>query len=123
MENEIKVNEFVRTKTGNITKVVAVKDTVVWTDDFLDGYCRYNEGIIDKTDIVKHSPNLIDLIQYGDYVNGEKVIDIAQGKIKAIYTQSQEQKLALIPIVKEQIESVVTKEQFESISYKVERKD
>ena len=53
--------------------------------------------------------NIIDLIEEGDYVNGERVI-------KHFTTW-----LALgIAIVKEQdIKSIVTKEQFESMSYKV----
>lgn len=60
---DIEVGEYIRTKTGNITKVISVKDTVVWTEDFIDVHCRYNEGIIEKTDIVKHSKNIIDLIE------------------------------------------------------------
>lgn len=59
----IEVGEYVRTKTGNITKVIKAKDTVVWTDEFIDIFCRYNEGIIEKKDIVKHSKNIIDLIK------------------------------------------------------------
>lgn len=63
MEDEIKVGEYARTKLGNITKVVIIKDTVIWTDEFMDAFGKYHEGIIEKTDIVKHSFNIIDLIE------------------------------------------------------------
>ena len=117
---EIKVGEYVRTKTGNITKVVAVKDDYVWTDEFIDLLqYKYNEGIIENTEIVKHSPNIIDLIEVGDYVNGSEVIDIAEAPVRAVYTEDREQKLALIPIINEQIKSVVTKEQFNQVKYEV----
>lgn len=65
----IKVGEYVRTILGNITKVVAVKDTVVWTDDFIDGFGKYHEGIIKTTDILKHSKNIIDLIEVRRFYN------------------------------------------------------
>lgn len=60
---EIEVGEYIRTKTGNITKVIAVKDTVVWTHEFIDVHCRYNEGIVEIEDIKKHSKNIIDLVE------------------------------------------------------------
>ena len=109
MENEIKVNDYIRTDDGRIYKLEDLEDEVFLNDKF------YNN-------IVKHSPNLIDLIEVGDYVNGSKVIDIAQAEKKAIYTEDIKQKQALIPICEYEIKSIVTKEQFESISYKVERK-
>ena len=58
-------------------------------------------------------------MKVGDYVNGSKVLDIAQApKKKAIYTE-QENGGALLPILNNRIESVLTKEQFESMEYKI----
>ena len=82
---EIKVGEFVRTKTGNITKIIKVKDTVIWTDEFMDVFARYNEGIIEKKDISKHSFNIIDLIEVGDYVNGKLVRGKAENNLETLY--------------------------------------
>lgn len=118
---EIEVNDYVRTKTGNITKVIKVKDTVIWTDDFIDGHGRYNEGVIEKTDIVKHSKNIIDLIECGDYVNGYKVLD-KDFKNEMIcllmpFNEENESKYNIVWNTKYFIKSIVTNEQFSSLEY------
>lgn len=51
MENEIKVGEFIRTKLGDIKKI---------TEGFEFIIKRYNES---DNKIVKHSSNLIDIIE------------------------------------------------------------
>ena len=119
MENEIKVNEFIRTKYGEIAKVIEYKDEIV-LDKEIKFYGMYRWYICeDEIDfIVKHSPNLIDLIQCGDYVNGHLVIDIPGDESGAVYLE-QITKGALIPTLKEDIRTIVTKEMMESISYKV----
>ena len=113
---EIQPGEYVRTKLDNIAEVVAVKDTVVWTDDFIDIHCMYNAGIIEKIDIVKHSFNIIDLIEVGDFVNGEYVLAID-------YTGNYGEKTIITELNNRyfgsQIISIVTKEQFKVIAYKV----
>ena len=75
-------------------------------------------GYIDYEDIYKKSDNLIDILGVGDYVNGSKVLDIAQAPKKAIYTE-QENGGALLPIENNRIESILTKEKFESMEYKL----
>ena len=126
--SKIKVGEYVRTKKGYIYKI---EDGEEFYEDSVNvgiGIVPDVEGIwvdkehfdyVDKREIAKHSPNIIDLIEEGDYVNGSKVIDIAQAPVKFIYTENQEQKLALIPIINKQIETVITKEQFAEMEYKV----
>lgn len=124
MENEIKVNEFVRTKDGYIGKYVKDglrKGTIEVEDNMVS-------WIVDSSNILKHSKNLIGLIQCGDYVNGKEVKHIAdfEGINKPIKKLIFVDETHLIPgetAENEDIETVVTKEQFESISYKVERKD
>ena len=66
-------------------------------------------------EIVKVSHNLIDLIEVGDYVNGGQVrektkdyIRISGGNFIFEYLENEKD-----------IKSIVTKEQFESMSYKV----
>ena len=51
MGNEIKVGEYIRTKLGDIKKI---------TEGFEFVIERYNESF---NKIVKHSPNLIDIIE------------------------------------------------------------
>lgn len=60
---DIKVGDYIRAKYGIITQIKTIKDTVVLTNEFIDIHHRYNEGIIEKRDIIKHSPNIIDLIE------------------------------------------------------------
>lgn len=131
MENEIKVNEYIRTKGGQIHyidklcghyengELIYNKQIVCW-DGKITG-CTISEL---QDIIVKHSSNLIDLIQCGDYVNGKEVKHIAdfEGINKPIKKLIFVDKKHLIPgetAENEDIETVVTKEQFESISYKV----
>ena len=117
---EISVGEYVRTDKGNIAKIKEVRlGKHKSLDEFINIYILDNEEWTTDKYILKHSKNIIDLIEEGDYVNGSKVIDIAQGKTKAAYIESQEQKFALIPIVEKQIKSIVTKEQIKQIEYRI----
>lgn len=119
MENEIKVNEFVRTKYGEIAKVIEYKDEIVF-DKEIKFYGMYRGYICeDELDfIVKHSPNLIDLICEGDYVNGKEVIEVFSDSVFVLaYNIKSADNIEQIYI--NQIKKIVTHEQFESISYKV----
>ena len=125
MENEIKVGDWIRTKAGKIHKVTRIvnyyendklvydRQGIYW-DNKHSGYEIWQLEDI----IVKHSPNLINLIQCGDYVNGHLVIDIPGDESGAVYLE-QVTKGALIPTLKEDIQTIVTKEMIKSISYKV----
>jgi hypothetical protein len=77
--------------------------------------------------VIKTSNNIIDLIEVGDYVNGEKVWEVIRKdmyhfgngiilkdeKDQDIYSNFRYSKF-------EDIKSIVTKEQFESMQYKVD---
>ena len=84
----IQVGEYVRTKNGEIAKIIEVnnynerlflvyEDNRVETDYTLDRlvYCDsdYFDHFIPEEIIIKHSFNIIDLIEVGDYVNGYKI--------------------------------------------------
>lgn len=120
MENEIKVGEYIRNKYGDI-------DKVKYISKYDDGDIHINtmRGKIyyRPREIVKHSSNLIDLIQCGDYVNGEKVEKIAEPSLandynRLIYCNECEGLHKLILFNKD-IKEIVTKEMMGSISYKV----
>ena len=108
---EIKINDYVRTKQGTIARITEIaiddEDTLYFTGKYK---CYYHN------DIVKHSKNIIDLIEIGDYVNGKYVKEINKYKDgKSI--------IALIGIINEsEIKTILTKEKFESKCYKVEEK-
>ncbi len=117
----MKVGDYVRTNKGEIGKIIDFINEP--TDYYFNCYMTTLKQFTDKyiteyNNNIKSSPSIIDLIQVGDYVNGSKVLDIAQAPKKAIYTE-QENGGALLPIVNNRIESILTKEQFESMEYKI----
>lgn len=126
MENEIKVNEYIRTKRGIIDKAVKILDNYIFLKSkfFITEYgesCTF----IKKTDVVKHSSNLIDLIQCGDYVNGQEVETVygynEDGNDKdGMGICEVEDDYAYYKYLEDiNITTIVTKEMMESISYKV----
>ena len=85
----------------------------------IDDICVTDNGAIDKTQIIKTSHNIIDLIEVGDYVNGYKV-DFINKFEDNYYIKGEGTNGFEIDIEhQEQIKSLVTKEYFESMSYKV----
>ena len=117
--DEIKVGEWVRTKEGEIIKVR--EDYVIFTDDdglFIDTYMLPYEQ-----KVVEHSENIIDLIECGDYVNGKEIKKVnewkssKEGYFKYLVTELHE-------IIRgDEIKSIVTKEQFSSVEYRLEEGD
>lgn len=74
------------------------------------------------------SYSIIDLIEVGDYVNGKRVVFIDEDYKVAvdendITTRDFEGRYEFLRIKKEDIKSIVTKEKFENISYKVEEEN
>ena len=115
----MKVGDYCRTKDGFIARLID-KDT--WYK--FDGIIAENEYTYDyllkevaKKLIIKSSPNIIDLIEVGDYVNGHQVLDIAETPKRVLYLNDISQKGALIP--RKNIKSIVTKEQFSSMEYRI----
>lgn len=97
---ELRVNDYVRTKDGIIEKYSGTNDSEI--ENF-----TLNE-------IVKSSPNIIDLIEFGDYVNGGQVREIKKDYIRISGGEYNWQFLE-----KEEIKSIVTKEQFSCMEYKI----
>lgn len=122
--SKIEVGEYIRTNNGYIGKLVKkYKHGMI---EFKDNEGIFVEGIID---IVKHSKNIIDLIQVGDYVNGMRVIETenkgrfneeTQTHEEVILTENYDEWTDNGVISNKEIKSIVTKEQFESIKYEVE---
>lgn len=117
---EIKVGDFIRTTDGYIRKIDNIntdKNIITRRGKYILDMSYKNSQSVAESKIVKHSQNIIDIIECGDYVNGSKVIDIAQASVRAVYTEDATQKMALIPKINEDIKSVVTKEQFNQMKY------
>lgn len=110
MENELKDNEYIRTDTGKIDKVINA-------NYYMPQYIECEKDLIFKNNIVKHSSNLIDLIQCGDYVNGY-IVRRTYLDGETHYIKLGEQ-ITRNRTYNDDIKSIVTKEKMDSISYKV----
>lgn len=119
---DIEVNEYVRTNKGNIGKVVEIrigfnKDTQLYQNVYM-----LDNGLWTILEyIVKHSKQLIDLIEIEDivrirtglyssfmeFIDNEECLLILKEQVKKFWT----------------IEEILTKEQFEANCYKVGGED
>lgn len=104
---EIKVNDYVRTDNGYIVKIDEEKKNLQMLK-FLD---------VEYGNIVKHSNNIIDLIEVGDYVNGKEIIKIDKQENSICYGYRYKDEARIWSIYNEDIKSVLTKEQFSSLEY------
>ena len=82
-----------------------------------------NGQVILRSDVIKASHNLIDLIELGDYVNGELVVQVSNDKgwvfTEPVYFDEYRGEEKHYCYNNSEIKSVVTKEQFESMKYEV----
>ena len=111
---KLEVGQFVRTKCG-IEQIYRIdnnktKYKYLYKLKKQDGDGCIDCGVLSSEDILKASYNIINLIEVGDYVNGSKV-NIIENEF--IYFDTGHS------IHYEYIETIVTKEQFEAMQYKV----
>lgn len=122
MEDEIKVGEYVRTVKEGIKRIDTIfenRPVNRYGYEVGSDWAGKEYSIIKTTDIVKHSKNIIDLIEVGDYVNGSKVV----GKNGNLGELVLREDTGFLYINKgnniSKIKSIVTKEMFASMEYKV----
>ena len=106
----MKVGDYVRLPDG-IHKIKHYE----YRPEYENCHCMYLDDndyglLFTNKDLIKSSPNIIDLIEVGDYVNGRLVEwksedFVAFGRLDYAY--------------EEDIKSIITKEQFSSMEYKV----
>ena len=126
----MKVGDYVRFKTlSREIKIGKVIEIIAPDKNSMRKYCVYdldnNEVTVDDY-IIKSSPNIIDLIEVGDYVNGvrvDEIVYIGHGTIKDLeisfrYKYAFE-KDDVYTLKEQDIISIVTKEAFESMEYKI----
>jgi len=115
----MKVGDYVRLKNGYIDKIQELK--------LQTKYTKYNkllfehkvvECLFSDEDLkeIKSSPNIMDLIEVGDYVNGIKVQDVIGCLLAFDGGQDGEWYIE----TEEDIKSIVTREQFERMQYNLE---
>lgn len=125
---DIKVGEFIRTKDGIIGKVFEEDDIgiigVCIDNSFFDDYGEITNFVCFE-DITKHSTNIIDLIEVGDYINGMEVteFDYDDGTLLAIAIYTSDGLFntieCYVPLTELDIKTIVTHEQFENASFEV----
>lgn len=100
---EIKVGEYFRTENGKIHK---------WSKG------RTYTG---KNKIVKHSKNIIDLIEEDDFVNGCKVYENHKTYL-TVYQKVKNSEVDYNYINHDEIKTILTHEQYEQNAYRLEEK-
>jgi len=137
----MKVGDYVRTKNGiaKITSIDGVEEVAYtdnknivfgveeqrimevsqFTEKYVDSYYKPNDLLY----VLNYSSNIIDLIEVGDYVNGYLVKDIDYAFDDVVMNNKNARVVPYIDCNKnnyiDDIKSIVTKEQFESMEYKV----
>lgn len=123
MEEKISVNEYVRTKDGIIDKVIIEYDGKCNNPNCSEKHisCKYN--YYNEKDIVKHSENLIDLIDKDDYVNGYKVIKLKDGFADGTMELVLSNNTIIYRHHSEDIKTILTRENYMANCYKVGGED
>lgn len=122
---EIEVGEYVRTKEGKIAKVLEFKKS---EEEILNPYELHLDcsdfGICytkEEIESIKHSKNIIDLIEVGDILNGRLCINIEEN-----YTDTGRRNLELICVggnileLSNTIQTILTHEQYLQNCYRLE---
>lgn len=126
MEDKIEIGEYVRTKEGIIDEVIIEYNGKCNNSNCNQKHisCKYN--YYNEKDIVKHSKQLKDLIECGDFVNGYKVIsvdyDVMNDTTECIELDlNSNYQYNFISI--RQIQTILTKESYMANCYKVGGED
>ena len=117
---KLEVGMYVRTKGGFIDKIISFKSTI--SNDYVE---LEDEYYANKKDILKASNNIIDLIEVGDIIKLDITDTDNYAEIQGYncWEISCAEELngvkEMIAMESAKLISIVTKEQFESMSYKV----
>lgn len=114
---EIKEGEYVRLKYGYIGYIENINDFREPSRKYAVNIQRKDLVFVGEEYVLKHSNNIIDLIEVGDYVNGYLINYIPTNE-KAIYHDAADCEDVRC-FTNETIKSIVTKEAFSFIEYKL----
>jgi len=116
----IEVGEYIRTKEGEIGKLTKTTeepevDIGIAIMPEVTAYWLNQHTYVEETDITKHSKNIIDLIEIGDYVNGLVINLILDGKV---YHDAHDM-LDVYMFEEKDIKTILTHEMYEQNCYKI----
>lgn len=121
VQDNIRKDDYVRLNTGEIVKVIGVKENNVNKKAIYYGF--YDTDWFDSSAVENFSEDIIDIIEEGDYVNGMEVLDIYKPRdlwepieirVNSRYTNY---------LISDEIKTILTKEQYEANCYKVGGED
>lgn len=115
VRNNLKPNDYFRTFDGQIFKsmnVSPIKGNKIY---YLNGDYTW----VDVSAVANFSDNIIDLIEVGDYVNGDKVTEemIKMRDEQGVFGLPDKHRVFIDEI---KVKNIVTKEQFAFVKYEVE---
>ena len=120
---ELKEGMYIRTKYNDFCNMVAIRkideiddDGSFWIDDYIIDTYGDEQDKLHEEDVEFASEDIVNVIKPGDYVNGVEVEEINDKEIMLVDTHLWIDKA----VANRLIESIVTKEQFESMKYGVE---
>ena len=109
---DIEVGEYVKLNYGKIDKVKN-------NDYYMQQYIECEKGLYPRENIVKHSKNIIDLIEVGDYVNGYPVRRIANFNNELCNFDLNTMEWTLLKNI-DVYNNILTKEQYMQNCYKTD---
>lgn len=109
--------DYVRTKHG-IEKITDIKEWVHFQgyEKIITTDKNQYETLYEQSEIIKSSPNIIDLIEIGDYVNGYLVTEKDINN-ELRYIDLKDRNMKYVKYL--DIKSIATKEQFSCMEYKI----
>ena len=117
VEDNIKRDNYARLNTGQIVRVIGIKENKLNKKAIYYGI--YEQDWFDSMAVENFSDKPIDLIEVGDYVNGHKVIKLKDGFANGTMEIVLSNNTIIYRHHSEDIETILTKEQFEANCYKV----
>ena len=123
MKDKLEVGHFIRTikGIGRIEEITEDRTKIYFNCDtgLTISFIKKDFTQEEMAQYYKHSDNIIDLIEVGDYVNGSKVYYCycADEDSTGLFIDTEKGRQWLDK--PSQVKSIITKEQFESMSYKV----
>ena len=126
MEDKIEVNDYVRTNKGDIGQVIGIFNGHCQAKYHIQfqGKVKVKRQYLSTRTIIKHSKQLIDLIEVGDIVEDEyNKYEVAFVKYDKIYCNDYNLADSLITLREQDIKAILTKESYMANCYKVGGED
>ena len=124
MKDKLEVGHFIRTikGIGRIEEITEDKTEIYFNCDtgLTISFIKKDFTQEEMAQYYKHSDNIIDLIEEGDYVNGVEVIGKEFDNFNKEYLQCGVGDYVICTFEVKDIKTILTKEQFESQKYIVE---